>query len=150
MLVRHYMVRSAVAISTVVDTATLGEALAKMVKHHMQQLLIIKADGTFVGEVSTFTLAKLLLPKNLERPQTAQEAEEESAIDVDDRITPYLGRKVGDFAEHDLPIMRPDSPLGEALQLLAAGKLRLPVIDPQTNKLIGVISALTVLRRYQF
>ena len=150
MLVRHYMVRSAVAVSTVVNTATLGEALAKMVKHHMQQLLIIKADGEYVGEVSTFTLAKLLLPQHPERPQTAQEVEEESAIDVDDRITPYLGRKVGDFAEHELPIMRPDAPLGDALTLLAAGKLRLPVVDPQSNKLIGVISALTVLRRYQF
>lgn len=150
MLVRHYMVRSAVAISTVVDTATLGEALAKMIKHHMQQSLIVTEDGEFVGEISTFTLAKLLLPTDQGRPQTQQEAEEESAIDVDDRITPYLGRKVREFAEHDLPIMSPDTPLVEALQLLAQGTLRLPVVDPQTNKLIGVISALTVLRRYQF
>ena len=77
MFVRHYMVRSAVAISTVVETATLGEAVAKMVKHHMQQLLITKADGEYVGEISTFTLARLLLPEDLDRPQTAQEAEEE-------------------------------------------------------------------------
>lgn len=150
MLVRHYMVRSAVAISTVVETATLGEAVAKMVKHHMQQALIVTEDGEYAGEISTFTLAKLLLPQGLDHPQTQQEAEEESAIDVDDRITPHLGRKVRDFAEHDLPIMRPDTPLVQALELLAAGKLRLPVVDPETNKLIGVISSLTVLRRYQF
>lgn len=150
MLVRHYMVRSAVAISTVVESATLGEAVAKMVKHHMQQALIVTEDGEYAGEISTFTLAKLLLPQGLDHPQTQKEAEDESAIDVDDRITPHLGRKVREFAEHDLPIMRPDTPLVEALQLLAAGKLRLPVVDPDTNKLIGVISALTVLRRYQF
>ncbi len=150
MLVRHYMVRSAVANSTVVDSATLAEALAKMVKHHMQQLLIINADGEFLGEISTFTLAKLLLPTNLDHPQTRQEAAEETAIDVDDRIGPSLGRKVRDFIEHDLPVMDPDTPLVEALNLLAAGKLRLPVVDPATKKLIGVISALTVLRRYQF
>jgi CBS domain. len=121
-----------------------------MVKHHMQQMLIMKESGEFVGEISTFTLSKLLMPENLDRPQTQQEAEEESAIDVDDRITPHLGRKVADFVEHDLPVMHPDTPLVDALQLLAQGKLRLPVVDPQTNKLIGVISALTVLRRYQF
>lgn len=150
MLVRHYMVRSAVANSTVVESATLGEALAKMVKHHMQQLLIVTESGEFAGEISTFTLAKLLMPENLSRPQTQEEAEEESAIDVDDRITPHLGRKVRDFAEHDLTIMHPDTPLADALQLLAQGKLRLPVVDPKTNALIGVISSLTVLRRYQF
>lgn len=150
MLVRHYMVRSAVANSTVVDTATLGEALKKMVKDHMQQVLIIRADGEYVGEVSTFMLAKLLLPKGMERPQTPEEVDEESAIDVDERITPHLGRRVSDFVEHELPLVQPDTPLVEALNLLAGGKLRLPVVDPDTNKLIGVISSLTVLRRYQF
>ena len=46
--------------------------------------------------------------------------------------------------------MHPDTPLSEAVRLLPGGKLRLPVVDPQTNKFVGVISALTILRRYQF
>ena len=61
MFCRHYMVRSGAAQSTILDTATLGEALAQMIKHHMQQLLLINEAGEFVGEVTTFTLAKLLL-----------------------------------------------------------------------------------------
>jgi CBS domain-containing protein len=146
MLCRHYMVRST---PTVLDSATLGEALATMVKHHRQQLLIVNAEGEYVGEVTTFTLAKMLLPPNGQQ-QSQEEAELENVVDVDDRIAPYLGRRVRDFVEHDLPIMHPDTPLAEAVKLLAGGKLRLPVVDPKTNKFVGAISSLSVLRRYQF
>jgi CBS domain-containing protein len=148
MLCRHYMVRSGAAQSTILDSATLGEALARMVKHHMQQLLLVNEAGEFVGEVTTFTFAKLLLKDGSETTQ--EEAEAETVSDVDERIVPHLGRRVRDFAEHDLPVVSPDTPLMEAVRLLAAGKLRLPVVDPTTNKFVGVISPLTVLRRYQF
>ncbi|MBK8176848.1 MAG: CBS domain-containing protein [Rhodospirillales bacterium] len=146
MYCRHYMVRST---PTVLDTATLAEALAIMVKHHRQQLLIVNVAGEYVGEVTTFTLAKMLLPED-GKSQTVEEAELETVVDVDDRIAPYLGRKVAEFVEHDLPIMSPDTPLAEAVKLLASGRLRLPVVDPKTNKFVGAISSLTVLRRYQF
>src|SRR5512134_3095347 len=105
MLCRHYMVRFGAAQSTILDTATLGEALARMIKHHMQQLLLVNQAGEFVGEITTFTLAKLLL--NGSGTQTQEEAEAETVSDVDDRITPHLGRRVRDFAEHDLPTMGP-------------------------------------------
>lgn len=150
MLCQHYMVRSAAARSTVLDTATLGEALAKMIKHHMQQLLVVNVEGTYLGEITTFTLAKLLLPDLHGRAQTQEEAQIETVADVDDRITPHLARKVADLIEHENPIVRPDTPLSEALTMFTSGKLRLPVVDPDTNQLIGVISPLTVLRRYQF
>lgn len=147
MFCRHYMVR---ATPTVLDTATLAEAMAIMIKHHRQQLLVINASNEYVGEITTFTLAKLLLADTGDRPPTTEEAELETVVDVDDRIAPYLGRQVREFAEHDLPIMHPDTPLGTAVRLLAGGKLRLPVVDPKTNQFVGAISALSVLRRYQF
>ncbi|MFO1128613.1 MAG: CBS domain-containing protein [Rhodospirillales bacterium] len=147
MLVRHFMVRSVAATSTVLDTAPLSAALARMIKHHLQQLIVIDANDKYVGEITSFTLAKLLLP---EGDQSAQEAEWETVGDVDQRIQPQLGRRVADFVDTNCPVMRPDTPLGEALVLLAEGTLRMPVVDPATEKLCGVISALTILRRYQF
>jgi CBS domain-containing protein len=142
------MVRST---PTVLDTATLAEAMAIMIKHRRQQLLVVNAKDEYVGEITTFTLARLLLPPDLaDREQTAEEAEVETVVDVDDRIAPHLGRRVSEFAEHDLPIMHPDTPLAVAIKLLANGKLRLPVVDPNTNKFVGAISSLSVLRRYQF
>lgn len=144
---RHYMVRS---VPTVADTATLAQALATMVKHHMQDLLVVNADGEFIGEITSFTLARLLLPSEAEGEQTREEAQDETVQDVDNRIAPHLVRRVADFAERSVNIMHPDTPLSEALKLLASGALRLPVVEPSTNKLLGAISSLTVLRRYQF
>ena len=82
MFCRHYMVR---ATPTVLDTATLAEAMAIMIKHHRQQLLVINASNEYVGEITTFTLAKLLLADTGDRPPTAEEAERETVVDVDDR-----------------------------------------------------------------
>lgn len=147
MFCQHYMVRST---PTVLDTATLAEAMAIMIKHHRQQLLIVNAEREYVGEITTFTLAKLLLPKDADSEPSVEDAEIETVVDVDDRIAPHLGRRVGEFAEHDLPIMNPKTPLVKAIKLLAGGKLRLPVVDPETNKFVGAISSLSVLRRYQF
>ncbi len=148
MLCKHYMVRSAAAKSTVLDTATLSEALARMVKHHMQQQLVVDANEVYVGEISSFTLAKLLMPQG--KAQTQEEAQLETVADVDDRITPHLNRRVAEYADRDVPVVYPDTPLSEAIRIFCTGKLRLPVVDPTTKKLVGVISPLTVLRRYQF
>ncbi len=150
MLCKHFMVRSDAALSKVSDSATLGQALAQMVKHRRQHLLVTDADGHYVGELTTFILAKLLLPDDKDTPQTREEAELESINDLDDRIMQHLGRHVRDFVTRETPLMQPDSPLSDALRLLSRGALRLPVVDPATNKLVGVISALTILRRYQF
>jgi CBS domain-containing protein len=147
MFVRHYMVRSA---ATVLDTDTLGAALAIMVKHHRQQLLVVDAKGNYVGEVTTFLLAKMLLPKDADTPQSVEDAEGETVIDIDDRITPHLGRKVSEFAVRETPVVYLDTPLVEAVKLLAGGRLRLPVVDHDNKKFLGAISSLTVLRRYQF
>lgn len=147
MFVRHYMVRSA---ATVLDTDTLANALALMVKHHRQQLLVVDVDGNYVGELTTFTLAKLLLPAEVAGPQSIEEAEGETVIDIDDRITPHLHRKVAEFAVRDTPVVHVDTPLVEAVRLLAGGRLRLPVVAHDGKKFLGAISSLTVLRRYQF
>lgn len=150
MLSHHFMVRSEATVATVLDTATLGEAIAQMVKERRQQLLIVNAKQEYVGEITSFTLAKLLLPNGGETQQSREEAELETVTDIDERIRPHLTRRVTEFAEHENPIVRPDTPLVETLKILSGGRLRLPVVDEKSNKLVGVISALTVLRHYQF
>jgi len=147
MQVKHYMVRS---VATVRDRDTMGEALATMVKHRRQALLVVDENETYVGEITSFTLARLLLPSEQDMARATQQPEFETINDVDDRITPHLSRHVADFAEDDVPIMYPETPLVEAIKLLAEGALRLPVVEPETKKLLGAISSLTVLRRYQF
>jgi CBS domain-containing protein len=147
MLCRHYMVRSA---TTILDTATLSEALAMMIKHHMQELLVVNENKEFVGEITSFMFSRLLIPPESDREVTHEEAELETVEDVDGRIAPHLARRVGELADSRIPVVHPETPLAEGLKLLAGGVLRLPVVDPKTNKLVGALSSLTILRRYRF
>ena len=87
----------------------------------------------------------MLLPSE---PQLPDDAERESAEDVDNRLIPYLHRKVADFAGPH-PVVEAEAPLSEALKLLSEGYLRLPVID-QDRRLVGALSSLTILRRFRF
>ena len=109
MLVRHFMVRYAAATSTVLNTAPLSEALARMIKHHLQQLIVVDDEGNYVGEITSFTLAKLLLPNGSQSPQ---EAEWETVGDVDQRIQPHLGQRVADFVDTDSPGHEPGHAAG--------------------------------------
>lgn len=139
---KHYMATSP---TTVYDTALLAEALALMVSKHMQDLLVVNEQGEFVGTITSFTFSKLLMPAE---PQLPDDAEKETAADVDNRLFPYLHRKVGDFANAH-PTVNPEAPLLDALKLLSEGYLRLPVVDAD-RKLVGALSSLTILRRFRF
>ena len=139
---KHYMLSAPTAV---IDTAPLSEALAIMIRKHMQDLMVVNAAGQFVGTVKSFMFSKMLLPAE---PQLPDDAENESAEDVDNRFIPYLHRKVADFAVSH-PVVSPEAPLSEALVLLSEGYIRLPVVD-EHGKLVGALSSLTILRRFRF
>ncbi|HHW77464.1 MAG TPA: CBS domain-containing protein [Xanthomonadaceae bacterium] len=140
---KHYMLS---APTYVLDTAPLSEALAIMVRKHMQDLMVVNDKGEFVGTITSFTFSRMLLPSE---PQLPDDAERESAEDVDNRLMPHLHRKVGDFAGAH-PVVEPEAPLLDALKLLSEGYLRLPVVEGPNRKLVGALSSLTILRRFRF
>ncbi len=139
---KHYMLSAPTAV---LDTAPLSEALAIMIRKHMQDLMVVDAKGEFIGTINSFMFSKMLLPSE---PQLPDDAEKESAADVDNRLIPHLHRKVGDFAVNH-PVVNPEAPLSEALTLLSEGYIRLPVVDGN-RKLVGALSSLTILRRFRF
>lgn len=139
---KHYMLS---APTTVLDTAPLSEALSIMIRKHMQDLMVVNAQGEFLGTITSFMFSKMLLPVE---PQLPDVASNETAEDVDNRLMPHLHRKVGDFVGAH-PVVDPEAPLAEALQLLAEGYIRLPVVGAD-RRLVGALSSLTILRRFRF
>ncbi|HPF57563.1 MAG TPA: CBS domain-containing protein [Candidatus Competibacteraceae bacterium] len=139
---KHYMVS---APTYVLDTAPLSEAVSLMIRKHMQDLMVVNDRLEFIGTINSFMFSKMLLPPN---PQLPDDAENESAEDVDNRLIPHLHRKVGDFAASH-PVVEPEAPLSDALRLLSEGYIRLPVVDAD-RKLVGSLSSLTILRRFRF
>ncbi|MCB1768892.1 MAG: CBS domain-containing protein, partial [Candidatus Competibacteraceae bacterium] len=120
---KHYMVS---APTYVLDTEPLSEAVSIMVRKHMQDLMVVNDQHEFIGTINSFMFSKMLLPSE---PQLPDDAENESAEDVDNRLIPHLHRKVGDFAASH-PVVEPEAPLSDALRLLSEGYIRLPVVGP--------------------
>ena len=128
--------------------AHLHEAVDLMAERHMQVLMVVGQDDRFVGELSVNQFAKALLPRSvfLEYEGHEDEAQRETLADVVNRLTPYLDRPIADFIDHDVPVVRPKTPLIDALMLLRGGALRIPVVDGPNDRLVGAISMLTVMR----
>ena len=139
---KHYMVS---APTYVLDTEPMSEAVSIMVRKHMQDLMVVNDQHEFIGTINSFMFSKMLLPSE---PQLPDDAENESAEDVDNRLIPHLHRKVGDFAASH-PVVEPEAPLSDALRLLSEGYIRLPVVGPD-RILVGSLSSLTILRRFRF
>ena len=132
--------------------APLHEAVAMMAAKHMQVLMVVKDDHEFVGELTIGQFAKALVPRSMgldPEQDHAAEAQSETLADVAGRLKPYLNRQVLDFVDHDVPVVRPTTPLIDAVMLLRGGVLRIPVVDGPRNTLVGAVSMLTVMRAVQ-
>ena len=130
------------------EDAKIRDAIHLMDERHMQVLMVTDAQGHFIGEVSIYQFAKALLPRSVfaEYEGHDDEARRETLDDVAKRLVPYLDRQIKDFMDHDVPVVRPKTPLTDALLLLRGGALRIPVVDEPNQTLVGAVSMLTILR----
>jgi CBS domain-containing protein len=83
----------------------------------------------------------------MESEISADESVAESLEDAKKRLEPYRNRKIKDFVDHDIPVVRPDLPIATALMLLRGGVGRVPVVDAASKKLLGTLSMLSILSR---
>ena len=130
------------------DDAKIRDAIHLMDERHMQVLMVTDAEGHFVGELSIYQFAKALLPRSVFAEYDAHDdvAGRESLAEVAHRLVPYLDRPIRDFIDHNVPVVRPKTPLTDALLLLRGGALRIPVVDQPNQILVGAVSMLTILR----
>jgi len=131
----------------------LSAAIQKMIDAHQLDLWVVDAEGRFVGEIRALQFARILVPVTvgshyeMESLISDDESVAESLEDAKTRLAPYLSRKIKDFVDHDVPVARPDMPISTALMMLRGGLNRMPVVEADSNKLLGTLSMLTVLSR---
>ena len=65
------------------------------------------------------------------------------------RFASLRDRPVADFADRDAPTLKPDSPLMEAVLLVYRTRNFVPVVDPASKHLIGVVSTWHILAQLE-
>ncbi len=130
---------------------TVHNAIGALVHNHMYNLPVVDRQEVFAGELSARRLIGLLLPGSvtMERGLTNVGFIRESLDELLGRLNKVRGDPVSRYMATDIDVVFPDSPLIDALNLLYKKYIRIPVVDPDTRRLLGGISFITLLRRIE-
>jgi CBS-domain-containing membrane protein len=130
------------------DTDSIASATAKLVSGRHLGLPVVDADGRYVGMFGTDDLLGLVVPRiaiaggnvvpNLrfvgDNPATLAERFRETAQ-----------QSVGSIADRNAIALAPDTPQIEAFRIFCRSRASLPVVEPKTRKLVGLVSYFDVM-----
>ncbi len=121
---------------------TIGMAAREMVDNRCISLPVVDASGRFVGLFGIFDLLALLVPRvavigNL-LPNLQFLSDDDGLMRQ--KFAGLRDSPVKRAVNREAARVHPDTPLIEAIRLLCRNHLIIPVVEPETEKLVGVIS----------
>lgn len=140
-------------------TDTVSKAFKLMRQKGIRFLPVVEEDGAYVGVFTSPTLIKLLLPRamtielggakksskslsNLGFYNVDEEVFHESlAEEKDEPVMNHLSDP------DNIPIVTPDTSVMEGVLLLHKYKRHVIVVEPETNRFIGVVSINSMLKK---
>jgi CBS domain-containing protein len=151
MTVQSIMTRD---LRKILPTQTVSEGLRMMHERHIRTLAVVDDDDQFIGLFGIRQVIHLLLPKaaQMKYGLTNLSFMPDDLGELYDRLL-HVGQKpVSEFLEKrdGLLICAPSTPLPELLELLHHSfntSLPVLVIDGDSNKLVGMVSAWDVLEK---
>lgn len=129
------LVRDAMSANPIVTrpSASLGDAAELMLEHGFRHLPVVE-DGALVGMLSDRDLRNLITPRVVD--QDSLEA-----------LRARYDAPVSEAMVPDVETIDPESTLGDAIDTLLEAKIgALPVVDPSTGEVLGILSYVDVLR----
>lgn len=112
------------------EHTTLREAVAYMIEHHCNSLVVVGADGTYAGSVSTVDIIKEVLPEYLEEDAIAARFADTELLRED--AMRAQDRPLQKFMATDVAVIHIDEALIKAAVLaIKHGHGRITVVDEQ-------------------
>jgi len=120
---------------------TVARAAELMLGHRYLILPVVDADGRCAGAFDMWDLLALLLPKAATLDHLVPDLGflGDDLPNLQAKLKEIGGQPVGPLARPDLPLLKPDMSVVEALLLLYRNRTTLPVVDAD-NCVIGVLS----------
>lgn len=130
------------------ETDSIAAAAAKLVGERHLGLPVVDADGRYVGMFGADDLLGLVVP----RVAIAGGNVVPNLRFVGDNPGTLAGRfreiarqTVGSIADRNAITLSPDTPLIEAFRIFCRSRASLPVVDPKSRKLVGLVSYFDVM-----
>ncbi len=114
-----------------------------VMKNRYRRIPVVDDDGRFVGVFGVNCLLRLVLPHAaiMENGLESVHFARETLADLYRRLCENCDMEIAlCMDKEDVETVGPDTPLLEAVLILYRTKASLPVVEPETGKLVGVIS----------
>ncbi|MCO6411756.1 MAG: CBS domain-containing protein [Thiogranum sp.] len=123
-------------------TDTIGTAAEYIMEHRCRRLPVVAADGRYQGVFGVDCLLRMVLPKAIVMEHGLEKAPfiRETLSDLHRRFLEVEKQPVSLCMGEEAETVAPDTPLIETLRILYHHRGSLPVVDPESGRLMGMIS----------
>lgn len=136
------------------DDMTLEDSVNALLDNRVLAMPVVDSEGRYIGQFRKNILIAAVLPQvavhdpRFDRIARTIErgALEETMRDVRERFASIAKNPVRRYLDTDTPELRPDQPVIWSIFYLFHGRNFLPVVEPSSGLLVGVISAWDILR----
>jgi len=140
---------------TINRTDTVARAMRLLLDNRLLGLPVVDEGGHYVGMLLRSRVVALTLPTIVQLeariPEVARLLEvgfmTDTLDDARTRFAKVANDPVERYLDTDTPVLTPDAPVMNAVLFLYRTRSYLPVVDPATKKLLGVVSTWDVLGR---
>lgn len=132
---------------------TLTECVRTLLQNRVLAMPVVDEHGKYLGQFRKNMLVSMVLPqvamqdRRLDRIARMIDTGllQDTMADVRGRFGLIADDPVSRHVDAEAPVLRPKQPLVAAMFYLYQGRNFLPVVDPESGMLVGVISAWDVL-----
>ncbi|MEI6176490.1 MAG: CBS domain-containing protein [Verrucomicrobiota bacterium] len=132
---------------------TLTDCVRTLLKNQVLAMPVVDESGRYLGQFRKNLLIAAILPQvAVHDPRFDRVARmidggvmSETMDDVRERFAAIADKPVSRYVDTDTPVLRPDQPLVSVMFYLFHGRNFLPVVEPDSGLLVGVISAWDIL-----
>lgn len=136
---------------TVLDSASLADAIDLLFRHHIKSLPVVDATGRYKGLFGIHTLVRHMLPRAATLDGDTHIGDlafvHDTLENLKERLTGRLAEPVLRFADTALQPLSPDMGLVETLLHLYQHRHNMPVADPRTGRLLGLVTYWDILAK---
>lgn len=124
------------------STDKISTAAKFIMQNRYRNLPVVDKSGCYMGVFGVNCLLKLVLPKSVMMEKGLKNVAfiHETLADLHDRFREIENEEVTICMNADVVTVNPDTPLLEALVILHDTKTSIPVLEPGSCKLLGMIS----------
>ena len=120
----------------------IGPAIDTIMKNRYRRLPVIDDEGRFVGVFGVSCMLRLLMPKAVVMEKGLESAPfvRDNLSDLHRRLEKVKDEPISICMHEEMVRVSPDTPILETLLTLYKTRASLPVVDPGTGILVGVVS----------